>query len=102
MTDETPFDYTQPHKIVDGVPVLLTADEIAEDQAREAAWEAGETRRTKAKAQDQIDQLERNSAMPRPVRDMLIASSVTNVNAKADIQALEDQIAALRIIVKGS
>jgi len=31
------FDYTQPHRIVDGVPVLMTADEIAARAAEEAA-----------------------------------------------------------------
>lgn len=91
------FDYTQPHKIVNGTPVLLTSDEIAENAANDAAWLAAAPDRAKQAAARQITVLENQASMPRPVRDMLLASTTTNDAAKAKVQALSDQITQIAV-----
>jgi hypothetical protein len=98
MTDT--FDYTQPNKIVDGMPVLLTVDEIAAKQASDAAWEAAQPR---VQALQQIAALEAKQTA-RMVRNAVVSS--TNVYPAGspfagltDAQALasiETQINALR------
>ena len=76
--------------------VPLTADEITAFDTRDAAWAAAAADRAKAKVLAQIATLEGQASMPRPVRDMLLASPVVNASAKVAITALEAQIAELR------
>jgi hypothetical protein len=83
MTD---FDYSQPHKLVNGLPVLLTADEIAEQQARQAEWEAGEQRRAIIQ---QIVELEAKVTQRR------IREATLDID-NGWLRDLNDQIAALR------
>lgn len=86
MDDSAGFDYSQPHKMVDGEPVLLTSDEITAQAVVDAAWEAGATKRS---ALEQIRVLE-NSVTDRRTREAVLGVDggwLANIN---------QQIAALR------
>lgn len=55
-------------KLVNGEPVPMTEQEIAERQAEEAAWEQGKAAREKLEALKKLD-----AKMPRYVEDIIDA-----------------------------
>lgn len=63
-------------KIVDGIEVALTDEEIADEAQRAADWEATSPARAKAAIQTQIDVLERTQLLPRITREGLLAAAV--------------------------
>ncbi len=81
------FDYSKPHRIVNGAAVLLTPEEIAARQAEEAAWPQSD---------------ERKAALNAPVLAKLAAldpkmlRALEENNDPARIADLKAQRAALR------
>ena len=88
------FDFTKPHKVVNGLPVLLSADEAAAEQSRIESWQAEETSRLKVEVMGAIKEIETAAGPPRPLRDIVLKDS--NHGAYQKAVATEGQITALR------
>lgn len=89
------------HKVVDGVEVPLTAEEIAELEARDAAWAAGQAERDrKASAATILSQIAALDAKRvRPAAEVSLALAQQTAPAQADLDRLAEltaTIAALR------
>lgn len=85
------------HKIVNGVRVALSEEELAEYAARNAAWDAGEEKREALKA---IADLEAR-VTPRMLQEAAIGSAETglgpdgSLTAKQFIAALREQVSEI-------
>lgn len=83
---------TIPHKIVDGVQFPLTAEEIAEIEARRLEWEAGAAARAKAAHNApllaEIAELDR--FIPRGLEDLISALAFDPTNLP---QVQQDRLA---------
>lgn len=77
-------------KMVDGVVMPMTDEEIAQREADEAAWLAGANARA-------LVELEQSCGMPRWQRDMVIASLPEGHPQRVKAEAIESQIAALNV-----
>ena len=107
-------------KLIDGVLVELSAAEIQQREAEEAAWAAGAAARHTANIDEQIATIERREILPRASREAILVGivkdhmrdfSVDVATAIAELttangprynhgftklKALDDQIKALR------
>lgn len=91
------FDRSLPHKIVNGVAVGLTADDLSEIAAKEAHWQDQIRTLNKMIALDQINMIERAHGLPRILRDMIKVNTDITVAAETFVQALDDQITKLAV-----
>lgn len=101
------FDFSKPHKLVNGAPVLLTEAEIAERLANDTAWAADANKRINAAIDEQIRSLEvKSGGYMRGLREFMLAmAEVTRAAGGPDfmtnkgmqnVKALDDQIRELR------
>lgn len=74
-----------PHRVVNGQPVLLTAEEIAEETARAAEWDANA-------AQHAVDELEMRSGMSRTYREIIMATLPPEAPDYQRAQSVEQQV----------
>lgn len=80
-------------KLVDGVELPMTADEIAERQAEEAEWSSDAPRR-EARENLRVARLQAVDALPHIVAALLASGALKAEDVPASVAAIPEAVAA--------